>query len=192
MSNNLYPVFLKVDRLNGLIVGGGSTAYEKLYFILKNSPVVNIQLVAKKVQPEIYQIVKKYDANVEIIEAEYNFKHLTDKNFVIAATNDYGTNIKIVYDARLKNVLINVADTPQLCDFFLGSIVSKNDIKIAISTNGKSPTFAKRFREFLENLLPDETNDLVNNLHTIRNSLHGMEFKHKVKRLNEITSELLK
>ncbi len=192
MANNLYPVFLKLEKLNGLIVGGGATAYEKLNFILKNSPIVNLQLVAKKVEPEIYKIVREYDANIEIIEAEYNFKHMHDKNFVIAATNDYSTNIKIVYDARLKNVLINVADTPELCDYYLGSIVSKNDVKIAISTNGKSPTFAKRLREFLEDLLPDETSELVDNLHNIRNSMQGKEFKYKVKRLNEITSELLK
>jgi len=191
MPNNLYPVFLKVEKLHGLIVGGGNTAHEKLFFMLKNSPQVNLQLVAKEIDPKIYEIIKEFDANVELLKAEYNFKHLQEKNYVIAVTNDYHTNLKIVYDARIKNVLINVADTPDMCDFFLGSIVSKDDLKIAISTNGKSPTFAKRLREFLEELLPDETNELLENLHKIRNGLQGKEFKHKVKRLNEITSELL-
>ena len=191
MPNNLYPVFLKLEKLNGLIVGGGEAAYEKLFFILKNSARVNLQLVAKHIEPRIYEIVEQYRANVEIIKSEYNFKHLHDKSFVIAATNDYDTNLKIVYDARLKNILINVADTPEMCDFYLGSVVSKDDVKIAISTNGKSPTFAKRLREFLEDLLPDETNELVDNLHRIRNSLQGKNFKYKVKRLNDITSELL-
>ena len=191
MANNLYPVFLKLEKLNGLIIGGGDTAHEKLFFMLKNSPQVNLQLVAKKVDPKIYDIVRQYKANVEIIESEYNFKHLHDKNYVIAATNDYNTNLKIVYDARLKNILINVADTPDMCDFYLSSIVSKGDVKIAISTNGKSPTFAKRLREFLEELLPEETNALVDNLHNIRNSLQGKNFKYKVKKLNEITSDLL-
>lgn len=192
MANNLYPIFLKIEKLHGLIVGGGSTAHEKLFFMLKNSPQVNLQLVAKKIKPEIYDIVDKYNANIQIIEDEYKFKHLDKKDFVIAATNDYETNLKIVYDARLKYVLINVADTPDLCDFYLGSIITKDDLKIAISTNGKSPTFAKRMREFLEELLPDETNDLIDNLREIRNSLQGEAFKFKVKRLNEITSELLR
>jgi len=191
MPNNLYPIFLKLEKLNGLIVGGGATAYEKLFFMLKNSPQVNIQLVAKKIDRQIYEIIEQYGANIEIIKSEYHFNHLHDKNYVIAATNDYTTNIKIVYDARIKNILINVADTPEMCDFFLGSVVTKDDVKIAISTNGKSPTFAKRLREFLEELLPEETDQLVSNLHTIRNSLQGKSFKHKVKRLNEITSGLL-
>lgn len=192
MSNNLYPIFLKLEKLNGLIVGGGNTAYEKLFFILKNSPRVNLQIVAKKIQPEIYEIIEKYNANVKLIEDEYSFRYLNDKNFVLAATNNYQTNLRIVYDARLKNILINVADTPELCDFYLGSVVTKDDLKIAISTNGLSPTFAKRLREFLEDLLPDETSGLIDNLQNIRNGLHGKDFKYKVQRLNEITSELLR
>lgn len=192
MPNNLYPIFLKLEKLNGLIVGGGSTAYEKLFFMLKNSPQVNLQLVAKEIEPEIFDIISEYKANVEIIGGEYNFNYLKDKSFVIAATNDYDTNLRIVYDARLNNTLVNVADTPDLCDFYLGSVVTKDDLKIAISTNGKSPTFAKRVREFLEDLFPGETTELIENLHNIRNGLQGKEFKQKVQRLNELTSELLR
>lgn len=44
--------------------------------------------------------------------------------------------------AHERGLLVNVADTPAECDFYLGSIVQKGDLKIAISTNGKSPTIA--------------------------------------------------
>ena len=52
--------------------------------------------------------------------------------------------------SKQKKLLVNVADTPELCDFYLGSIVDKGNLKIAISTNGKSPTIAKRMREQLK------------------------------------------
>jgi len=87
--------------------------------------------------------------------------------------------------------LINVADTPELCDFYLGSIVTKGDLKIAISTNGKSPTLSKRIREFFEAILPENIDELILNLHDYRNTLKG-NFEEKVNKLNEITSSFLK
>jgi phosphoadenosine phosphosulfate reductase len=74
-----------------------------------------------------------------------------------------------------------------LCDFYLGSIVSKGDLKIAISTNGKSPTMAKRIREYLEDALPDSTDELLANLGEIRDKLTG-GLKEKINALNKITS----
>jgi siroheme synthase-like protein len=92
--------------------------------------------------------------------------------------------------ARSRNIPVNVADTPDLCDFYLGSVVTKGQLKIGISTNGQSPTFAKRFRQVLEDVLPDETNDLVVNLRAIRDRLKG-DFQYKVKKLNEYTAQLV-
>lgn len=90
---------------------------------------------------------------------------------MIAATNDNDLNIRIAEFANEANILVNVADTPELCDFYLGSIITKGDLKIAISTNGKSPTFVKRFREILEDILPESTDSLIQNLHNIINQL---------------------
>jgi siroheme synthase-like protein len=91
---------------------------------------------------------------------------------------------------RKKRLLINVADTPDLCDFYLGAVVTKGNLKIGISTNGKSPTIAKRMREYLEEALPDDTNALLENMRSIRDKMKG-DFSEKVKTLNEITSSWL-
>ena len=58
-------------------------------------------------------------------------------------------------EAKSRGKLVNVADKPELCDFYLSSVVKKGDLKIAISTNGKSPTTAKRLKEVLQEALPD-------------------------------------
>jgi siroheme synthase (precorrin-2 oxidase/ferrochelatase) len=78
-----------------------------------------------------------------------------------------------------------------LCDFYLGSVVTKGNIKIGISTNGKSPTIAKRMREYLEEALPEDTDVLLQNMQTIRQKIKG-DFADKVKILNDITSSWLK
>jgi siroheme synthase-like protein len=79
-----------------------------------------------------------------------------------------------------------VADTPDLCDFYLGSIVKKGDLKIAISTNGKSPTLSKRMRQYLEEAIPDDIQELLDNLRLLRDQLKG-DFEYKVKELNKVT-----
>ena len=68
-------------------------------------------------------------------------------------------------------------------------MVRKKNLKIAISTNGKSPTIAKRLKELFNELLPDELDEVLDNLSHIREKLKG-DFNSKVTRLNEITREL--
>src|SRR6185369_3766814 len=107
------------------------------------------------------------------------------------AVNDIDLAEQIRNDARQKGKLINAADKPSLCDFYLGSIITKGDIKIAISTNGKSPTLARRLKEFFNEVLPDEIDTAVSNLNIIRNNIQS-GFKERVKKLNEITASLIR
>ena len=79
---------------------------------------------------------------------------------------------------------------PPFCDFYMGGIVTKGNVKVAISTNGKSPTTAKRLRQFFEEVLPENIDELVNNLNEYRNTLKG-DFEEKVKALNEFTKSLV-
>ena len=183
--NTLYPIFLKTENIHILIVGGGIVGTEKLSFILKNSPESNITLVAKEISPEIRSIVDRRPSIV-LIEKAFESSDLENKQLAIAATADKALNERIYRAAKAKSILINVADTPELCDFYLGSIVTKGDLKIAISTNGKSPTLSKRIREFFEDILPDNINDLILNLNEYRKTLKG-NFEEKVDALNEIT-----
>ncbi|MCG3167322.1 MAG: Siroheme synthase [Bacteroidia bacterium] len=187
-QNTLYPVFLKLEKLNVLIVGGGEVGAEKLRYMLKSSPDANIMLVAETINDEITELLQENKA-VKLQLRSYQTSDLEGINIAIIATDNKSLNTIIREEAKQKNILVNVADTPELCDFYLGSIVTKGDLKIAISTNGKSPTFAKRLREFMEENLPDSIPELLNNLHVFRNKLKG-DFKNKVKTLNELTEEL--
>jgi len=190
-TNPLYPVFFKLHKMKTLIVGAGEVGYEKLFFILKSSPEANITVVAPWVNPEITEMLKKRDYNLTIINKEFEPSDINGHDLVVAATNMRKLNREIHAAAKSKNRLVNVADTPDLCDFYLGSIVTRGPLKVAISTNGQSPTFAKRFRQLLEEILPEDVDSLLSNLKVYRDQLVG-DFEHKVKALNDLTEILIK
>ena len=106
---------------------------------------------------------------------------------MIATTDNDEVNIQIYQDCKAHNILVNVADNPPFCDFYMGGIVTKGNVKVAISTNGKSPTTAKRLRQFFEDVIPDNVDELVNNLNSYRKTIKG-GFEKKVSALNRITA----
>lgn len=184
MQNELYPIFLKVSQLNVMLIGGGNVGFEKLSFLLKSSPNANVVVAAEDFSKEIIDLAKTHD--IPLMWRSYTKNLLHKQHMVIAATNDIEVNKEIHRDAKAKQLLVNVADTPALCDFFLGGIVTKGNVKIAISTNGKSPTMAKRLRQFFEEVIPENVDDLVLNLNKYRKSIKG-SFTDKVSRLNKLT-----
>jgi precorrin-2 dehydrogenase/sirohydrochlorin ferrochelatase len=186
--NELYPIFLKVNILNILIIGGGNVGLEKLSFLLKSSPNANVEVLAKRFLPETVELAKKHGVN--LIKKSYRRKYLKKRHLVIAATDDRELNKKIYYQAKKRYLLANIADTPEYCDFYMGGIVNKGHVKIAISTNGKSPTTAKRLRQFFEEVIPEDINQMVENLNEYRKTIKG-DFGEKVNKLNEITQILI-
>jgi precorrin-2 dehydrogenase/sirohydrochlorin ferrochelatase len=188
--NNLFPVFLKLESLETLIVGGGHVGLEKLNAILKNSPTARVSLVARTIHESIKALASQYQ-NVKLFERNFKLWDLWNKDLLILATDNRNLHETIRKFARSRRLLINVADTPDLCDFYLGSVVTKGNLKIGVSTNGKSPTISKRIREYLEEALPDETNELLDNMNKIRDQIKG-DFNEKVKVLNEVTASWLK
>ena len=186
--NTLYPIFLKTEQLNFLIVGGGNVAYEKLFFIMKSSPNTKATVVAPFIREEVRELATRHA--IELIEDVYASTYLDGRHIVIATTDQPSVNHQVYLDARERQLLVNVADTPELCDLYLGGIVTKGNLKIAISTNGKSPTLAKRLRQLFERIFPEDIDQLLQNLHRYRSTLK-LSFEQKVDRMNELTQELI-
>jgi uncharacterized protein len=184
-GNKLFPIFLKLENLRLLIIGGGYVGFEKLNTVLQNSPATSIKLVGIEISNGIKQLASEYD-NIELIERAYTNSDIYMADIIIAAVDDKLISERIWQEAKRNEKLVNVADKPELCDFFLGSIVNKGSLKIAISTNGKSPTIAKRMKEQLNELIPDEMESVLQNMHTIREDLKG-DFAEKVRQLDDLT-----
>ncbi|MFS4494912.1 bifunctional precorrin-2 dehydrogenase/sirohydrochlorin ferrochelatase [Maribacter sp. 2308TA10-17] len=186
--NNLYPVFLKTSNLHILIVGGGNVAEEKLHFLTKSSPDAKVTMVSPMYRKATKELALKFD--VDLITDSYQAKYLMGKHMVIATTDVPEVNIQVYNDCRSFDKLVNVADNPPYCDFYMGGIVTKGNVKIAISTNGKSPTTAKRLRQFFEDVIPEDITKMVQNLNDYRKTIKG-DFEQKVDKMNEITQKLI-
>ncbi len=184
-QNPLFPVFMKLHALHLLVVGGGKVGKEKLDAVLLNSPRTKIRLVAKEFSGDVENIAAEY-RNIELIKDAFNPSHLQNIDLVICAIDDPTMSEEIRVITRKAGILSNFADKPGLCDFYLGSVVRKGHVKIGISTNGKSPTLAKRLKEIIGSALPDDLDTIVHNLAAIRNTVEG-NIDAKIKVLNEAT-----
>lgn len=187
-QNTLYPVFLKLRNLRVLIVGGGNVAEEKLHFLLKSSPDAVVTMVATFFREGTLNHAQT--GEVTIKSKFFDANDLEGHHIVIAATDNEVLNREIYELCRSRGALINVADNPPLCDFYMGGIVTKGNVKIAISTNGQSPTTAKRLRQFFEEIIPDDIDELVQNLRAHRQKLKG-DFQEKVDYLNRLTRRMV-
>ncbi|MCQ6957402.1 TSUP family transporter [Mucilaginibacter aquariorum] len=188
-GNQLFPVFLKLNNLHTVLVGAGNVGLEKLTALLQNSPAATVTVISKTFLTDVH-LLASIHPQVNIIQKPFTDTDLDGADLVIAATNDSELNKYVRQSAHDRKLLINVADKPELCDFYLGSIVQKGDLKIAISTNGKSPTIAKRLKEVLGEALPAELDITLQQMSEVRNTLAG-DFTHKVKELNRVTAVLV-
>lgn len=187
--NNLFPIYIKLHEISTLVVGAGPVALEKLEAIYRNSPQARVQVIAAAVSAEVQQFVDQ-NHSVDLICRPFQEEDLEGKDLVILATNNDLLNQQIRELCRQRHLLLNVADKPSLCDFYLGAVVQKGNLKIGISTNGKSPTMAKRLREFLDELLPEEIDETLELMQQMRNQLQG-DFKAKVDQLNAHTKDFI-
>lgn len=189
MPNTMFPIFLKMDQIQTLVVGGGNVGLEKASAILRNSPEAKLTLVAPFFRPETLEYLQDFP-HVRVIVRGFQSTDLIGLDLIICATDSPVLHAEIKVMAAAQHLLCNVADTPPLCDFYLGSIVQKGDLKIAISTNGKSPTLAKRIRAFLEDVIPEDIQTSLDQLEAARKNLKG-DFQEKITQLNELTKNII-
>jgi uroporphyrin-III C-methyltransferase/precorrin-2 dehydrogenase/sirohydrochlorin ferrochelatase len=160
-----FPLFVNLDKLPVLVVGGGEIAERKINLIIKAN--ANVEVLARKFTPNVEQIIskkklKKIKKSLDISTLSSNY------SLIIAATDNKQVNKKLFNFAKKNNILINVVDQPELCTCTFGSIVERGDLVIAISTGGSAPVFARNLREKLETLLPQSTKQLIDFSSTIR------------------------
>ena len=184
-GNNLFPVFLKLEDLTVLIVGGADAGLEKLLAILHNSPGAAIRMVATKLNDAILPLARQHH-NIKIIQRAYKTTDLADVQLVFVTFKDQDVSKQIYEEAKQQGCLVNVAGQPALCDFYLSSIVKKGNLKIAISTNGKSLAIATRLKEVIDKLIPDEIESALQNPHVQRDGINE-DVDEKLNQLNDLS-----
>lgn len=186
--NHLFPIFLKLENVQTLVIGAGQVGLEKTRALINNCPQANVNIVALHVNEDLKELINGFPT-YKLHHRAFEESDLENVQLVISASNNEGLNTSLKKLAHTRGILLNVADKPEQCDFYLSSIATKGQIKIAISTNGLSPTLAKRMREVFEEEIPEEVTPLAENLYSLRKRLRG-DFTTKVRRLNKLTRTL--
>src|SRR5215831_11575267 len=87
-TNNLFPIFLKLEELHVLLIGAGNVGFEKLQAIVNNAPKTKVTVVAREVSEAFSVLANRY-STVEIVTATYDSSFLDDCDIVISAVNDF-------------------------------------------------------------------------------------------------------
>ena len=109
--------------------------------------------------------------NAELVRAKYSKSYLTGAVLTIAATDKPELNRQIYKDCQELEILCNVVDEPQLCDFFVPAIVKRGDLQIAISTEGNCPAYAGHIRKKLEQTFTAKHGDFLAELESLRKQI---------------------
>jgi precorrin-2 dehydrogenase/sirohydrochlorin ferrochelatase len=143
---SLFPMFVKLDGRQVLVVGAGRVGEQKIRRLLPTG--AEIRVVARDAGGAVVEWARSGKIIVE--ERDFVPSDLDDVFLVIVATPSRDLNDLIFHEAQSRGILCNVVDVPELCDFYYPAVVRRGDLQIAISTSGQSPSLAQKLRQQLE------------------------------------------
>lgn len=145
-----FPFFTDIENKKCVVVGGGKVASGKIERLIPFNPKITV------VAPVICEYIKSI-SDIEIIQREFCDSDINEAFMVTSATDNRELNIHISKLCRERNIPVNVVDVPELCTFYFPAIVKKENVTIGISTEGKSPVFARFLKEKINAELDEKT-----------------------------------
>jgi precorrin-2 dehydrogenase/sirohydrochlorin ferrochelatase len=161
---SFYPICLDLEARPCVVVGGGRVAERKVLGLL--SCKAHVSVISPVLTEEL--LLQHADGNIQWIDREYRQGDLGQAFLAIAATDDEETQKQVYEEADTNNLLLNVADVPQRCNFILPATARQGDLAISVSTAGKSPALARKIRMELEKRYGPEYRVLVDILGVLR------------------------
>lgn len=181
-----YPIYLDLRGRNVVVIGGGKVAERKVRTLISSQADVTV------ISPDLTPRLKRLLAHEEFryIKRRYRNGDIAGSMMVLVATDDRAANEGIASNIKDSNILINIADIPDKCNFILPSIVERGDLIISISTSGKSPAFAKQIRREIEKVFGKEYILFTRVLGRVRKRL--LEDIHSEKKRRSVFQRLVK
>jgi len=162
-----YPIFLELGSRRVVVIGGGSVAVRKAQSLLAAG--ARLVVVAERIDDILTALCR--DKNAELIKSRYSKNYLAGALLAIAATNNHKLNKQIYKDCQELEVLCNVVDVPELCDFFVPAVVKRGNLQIAIGTEGQCPAYAGHTRKKLEAIFTEKHGQFLDELERLRKKI---------------------
>jgi len=173
-------MFVDLKDKEVLVVGAGNVALRKIEKLIPFSP--NITVVAEKVSEDVRKICT--ENGIKVIERSFKKEDLIDKEMVIVAVDNIDLQKEIFKYCRDLKIPVNSVDSPEYCDFIFPAYVKIGDIVIGITTSGKAPGLSAKIREIIENCLPENLEDILEELSNIRQTKEkGKERQELIKKI---------
>ncbi len=149
------------------MVGGGRVALRKVRTLLQAGARVLV------VSPALCGELEALAAAGEIAwqRESYQVRHLQGVFLALGCSAAPAANRQLAADCRARDLLVNIADAPELCSFFFPSVLSRGPLSVAVSTEGESPALARRLRLALEKKFPATYGEYVRFLGQLRRQI---------------------
>ena len=147
-----YPIMIQLEGKKAVVVGGGVVSQRKVDTLLAYH--ADVHVVSQELTPKLSKYLE--EEKIKLSGHEFKESDLDGAFVVIAATDDPLLNRQVSEKASERGLLINAVDQPADCNFIVPSILRRGDLLVAVSTSGKSPAFAKKVREELEEQFGEE------------------------------------
>ncbi len=167
MKNALLPVFMNLKREPSIVIGGGVVAFQKIKQLVESKSIITV------ISPSCIKEIQNLHSigAINWIQKKYNRSLIGNPKIIIGATSNKKVNKSIYHDAESLGIPVNIVDQPELCSFYFGAVHTDGNIKIAVSTNGKSPSIGKKIRDFIASNLPDSIDNIASKFYDLREKL---------------------
>jgi siroheme synthase-like protein len=157
MTNEYLPICISLKARRCLIVGGGRVALRKIDTLLDYESDITV------IAPEVVEKIEYYAKRnfLKLDKREYKSPEVSEYGIVISASDDMAVNEKVYEDCSASGVLVNVVDNPPLCDFIFPSVIRRDCLAVAVSSDAKAPFLSRHIRLILENIFPNNWNKVA-------------------------------
>ncbi len=159
-----YPINLDLKDKKCIVIGGGEVAQRKVETLLEVGATVWV--ISPQVTDKLQHLAEQ--AVISCYLRDYRAGDLHGAFMAVGATDNQQVNRQIARDAAAANILVNIVDQPQLCNYIVPASVIRGELVISISTGGNSPALSRHIRQQLERQFGPEYETLVDLLGKVR------------------------
>lgn len=162
-----FPIYIDMQPLKILVVGGGAIAADKLEKLVEFSK--DIAVIAEKTNSKTDDLIKEYGLTLH--QRKYKEGDIQGFDMVVVATDTVDLHRAIYQESRGARILVNSVDNTAYCDFIFPSYIKQGDLTISFSTGGTSPAFAKQIRNYFLSKIPDTVDEFLQNMKSLRTQI---------------------
>ncbi|MEF9953178.1 MAG: precorrin-6A reductase [Clostridium sp.] len=144
-----FPMFFSIRDKKVLVVGGGAIALRRLKTLIKFTG--NITVVAREVLSDVMTLCR--ENNIKVYERGYISGEVEDYHMVIALTNSREINNLIYRECRDNNILCNIGDKKEECDFYFPGVITRGHVVVGVTASGTSHRDAKNIRDKINKII---------------------------------------